>query len=183
MILLYHLARWEKGEYVHVEVRESQLTGVSSLVPERSLGENYKVLVAVIEEYEALLKESKPDNLFGLLEDLKRHFPNHPKIVFSLSCAILELFCKKVGLELEEMFRTHSSIEPKEVIRETRSDLVFVEPEALGHVLEVMGIISLLKSTGKDVAVVKRTYPDPTTNVVLNFLSKIAGNFCRDDWR
>jgi len=182
MTLLYHLARWEEREYVHVEIHEGPHIGISSLVPERCLGENYKVLVAVIEEYEGLLKGSKPDNLFGLLEDLKRHFPGHPKVIFSFSCALLELFCKKMGLRIEEMFRTRLLPEPKEVEQEI-SGFVFVEPESIGHVFEVMGFISFLKNAGKDVVLVKKKYPDTTTNDILKFLARLAGNFCRSDWR
>ncbi|MCD6551768.1 hypothetical protein [Thermotoga sp.] len=177
MIVTYHLERWRNREIVRLELMEEGSRGISSIVPEKSLGENYKTVVAVLEEYEGFLKEAKSGQIFGLFEELEEYFPEHPKVLFSLSCAVLNLFSKRYGVSFEEML----DVPGRAVETVERSD-VLVFPEVVGHVLRVAGFLSAMRSVGEKVCLVVREYPDPITNSILNLLKKLSNGFVEGSW-
>ncbi|ACM22624.1 MULTISPECIES: hypothetical protein [Thermotoga] len=177
MIVTYHLEKWQDREIIRLELMEGKFKGVSSIVPERSLGENYKIVVAVLEEYEGFLKEAKSAQIFGLFEKLEEHFPEHPKVLFSLSCAMLDLFSKRYGVSFEEMLDV-----PERTVEEVERADVLVFPEAVGHVFRVAGFLSAMRSVGERVFLVIREYPDPVTNSILNLLKKLSNGFVEGSW-
>ncbi|AIY86267.1 MULTISPECIES: hypothetical protein [unclassified Thermotoga] len=180
MILTYHLEKWKDREIVKLELMEDEFKGGSTIVPERSLGEHYKIFVAVLEEYEGILKEAKSSQIFGLFERLEAHFPEHPKVLFSLSCAMLELFSRRYGVRLEEMFDL-PDFEPEELDFPSGDFLIF--PEMIGHVLRVMGFMSAMRSFGERVYLVVREYPDSNTNFIVDLLKKLSDGFIEEEWR
>ncbi|PLV58993.1 hypothetical protein [Thermotoga sp. KOL6] len=180
MVLTYHLEKWEDREIVKVELMEEDTKGISSIVPERSLGENYKIFVAVLEEYEGILKKARSSQIFGLFEKLEEYFPEHPKVLFALSCSMLELFSKRYKVDFKEMLDVPGRKVERMEAPSFRNSLIY--PEMVGHVFRVAGFLSAMRSVGEDVYLVVRNYPDATTNTVIGILKKFSNGFIEGQW-
>jgi len=104
MKFLYHLEEEENREYVVLKLVENELEGTGCIVPEKERGENYKVIMGAIEEYRKEVEKASIQDIFTLPERLESSFPNHPKVIFAITIATIELFSKLKNFPVEKLF-------------------------------------------------------------------------------
>ncbi len=163
MKFFYQLERYELGKYVKVILKEGEYEGIGAILPERNQGENYKVIMGVIEEYRHVVEKARPEH-FGILSyKLKNVFPKHPKVSFAISVAAVELYCKLLGMNIYEFFFLENMHHP---IHLDNWEGEVVVPELQGGVFEALSL-----SDKNEKALYIRKYPKEEMKEVLHALS------------
>ena len=160
MRFFYRLERFDGGEYVVLELEEGSSRASGAIVPDRNLGQNYKIVMGAIEEYRRVVEMSKPEHFAVISKRLESHFPGHSNVRFAISSAMTELFAKMSGLSVRELLMANDLKEPTEV----KSCPSPVVPELLGGVFEVLSLESRR-------CILLRRYPKGEMESVLDALS------------
>ena len=160
MRFFYRLERFDGGEYVVLELEEGSSRASGAIVPDRNLGQNYKIVMGAIEEYRRVVEVSRPEHFAVISRRLDLHFPGHSNVRFAISSAMTELFAKVSGLSVRELLMTDGLKKPTEV-KNCPNPVV---PEFLGGVFEVISLESKR-------CVLLRRYPNGEMEDVLDALS------------
>ena len=173
MKFFYNLERYEEGEYVVVTLEEDGKRGIGAIVPERKRGENYKIIMGVIEEYRHIVEMTKPEHFPILSQRLSKELPNHPKVTFAISAAAFELFAALKGTSVFELLMVEG-LKGAVPLYEWMGDVVV--PEETGGVLEAI-------STGsEDKALLIREYPKGEMREILEAISSYYAGYVLSSW-
>ncbi len=173
MKFFYNLERYEEGEYVVIALEEDGKRGVGAVVPERKRGENYKIIMGVIEEYRHIVERAKPEQFSILSQRLSRELPNHPKVTFAVSAAAFELFASLNGMSVFELLMVEG-LKGSVPLYEWMGDVVI--PEETGGVLEAISMGS------EDKALLIREYPKGEMKDILEAISSYYAGYVLSSW-
>lgn len=203
MRFLYNIERENDIEYVVLRVIENNLEGKGCIVPEKKRGENYKIILGVIEEYREKVEKASIQDVYVLPEKLEMFFPNHPKVIFAITVAIIELFSKIKDFPIEKFFPRIFTPEEcnGEIINErfvvcngekylfienikylSFYDKIAIQLEYIGNPFRAYHISRLLTNLGLDILGVFRIYPRNEMKKVMEILKGLFKKYVVLSW-
>jgi len=203
MRFLYNIEEREGVEYVVLKVIENGLEGKGCVVPERRRGENYKVIMGAIEEYRKEVEKASIQDIYVLPEKLEMSFPNHPKVIFAITMAMVELFSKMNDFPIEKLFP--KIFTPEEIdggivdegavicngeryplLEDMKClslyDKIAVQLEYIGNPFRAYHILRSLTDLGLDILGVFRNYPGDEMKEAMEVLKGLFKKYVVLSW-